>query len=273
MTRKRALLSVPSPNRSAAAPCLLEPTTPEERALFERLPLDRLPRHVAIIMDGNGRWASQRSLPARIDGHRAGIDSVRASTRTAAQLRLKALTLYAFSTENWSRPKREISALMSLLETFLIKEIPELNDNNVRLVASGQVEKLPASAQNKLAHTMEATASNTGLVLNLALSYGGRQEIVDACRRAMQAAREGKLAPEELTPESFAQFLYQPDLGDPELLVRTSGEQRVSNFLLWQIAYTEFVYLDVLWPDFRRINFLQAIEQYCNRDRRFGGVR
>ncbi|MDK2970469.1 MAG: undecaprenyl diphosphate synthase [Candidatus Sumerlaeota bacterium] len=257
----------------ASAIRLLEPVTPDEQAVFERLDLQRLPRHVAVIMDGNGRWARQRSLPERIDGHRAGIDAVRAATRTAAQLRLDALTLYSFSTENWSRPKTEVTALMSLLETFLIKEIPELNDNNIRLVASGQIEDLPKSARNKLAHTMEATASNTGLVLNLALSYGGRQEIVLAVRRAMQEAAEGRTSPEEMTAERFGSYLYHPELGDPELLLRTSGEMRVSNFLLWQIAYTEFVYLPVLWPDFRRVHFLEAIAEYQHRDRRFGGVR
>ncbi len=255
-----------------AEPKILEPVTPEEAAVFSRLKLDALPRHVAVIMDGNGRWARQRSLGERIEGHRAGTEGVRAATRTAAQLRMTALTLYAFSTENWSRPRREVAALMSLLESFLIKEIPELMENNVRLVASGRLEELPASARNKLAHTMETTAGNDGLVLNLALSYGGRQEIVDACRRLMRQAAAGEADPETLTPQGFAGSLYQPGLPDPELLIRTSGEQRISNFLLWQIAYTEFVYLPVLWPEFRRIHFLEALEAYQNRERRFGGV-
>ncbi len=255
-----------------AEPKLLEPVSPEEASVFSRLQLDTLPRHIAIIMDGNGRWARQKSFGERIEGHRAGTESVRAATRTAAQLRLQALTLYAFSTENWARPKREVTALMSLLESFLIKEIPELMDNNVRLVASGRLDELPASARNKLSHTMSVTAGNDGLVLNLALSYGGRQEIVDACRSLMQRAQSGEIRPEDLTTDAFAQALYQPGLPEPELLVRTSGEQRVSNFLLWQIAYTEFVYLPVLWPDFRRIHFLDALEAYQNRERRFGGV-
>lgn len=254
-------------------PKLLEPVSAEEEALFERLNLERLPHHVAVIMDGNGRWARQRSLPARIDGHRAGTESVRAATRTAAQLRLEALTLYAFSTENWSRPRTETAALMQLLETYLIKEIPELNENNVRLVASGETGDLPKSAQAKLRHTMEATASNTGLVLNLALSYGGRQEIARAARLAARDAADGRIDPDSINVDSFTRYLYQPDLPEPELLLRTSGEMRVSNFLLWQIAYTEFVYLSVLWPDFRRVHFLEALVEYQHRDRRFGGVR
>jgi undecaprenyl diphosphate synthase len=253
-------------------PRLLEPATADEREAFARLDPARLPRHVAIIMDGNGRWARQRALPARIDGHRAGIDAVRAATRTAAQLRLRALTLYSFSTENWGRPRAEVAALMQLLESFLIKEIPELNDNNVRLVASGQLDDLPASARAKLDHTIGITASNTGLVLNLALSYGGRQEILRATREIAREAAAGRLQPDTLTEQDFARRLYHPELGDPELLLRTSGEMRVSNFLLWQIAYTEFVYLPVLWPDFRRLHFLQALAEFQHRDRRFGGV-
>ncbi len=259
--------------KTDAAPLLLEPVSEEEAVAFSRLDLKRLPSHVAIIMDGNGRWARNRSLPERIHGHRAGTDSVRAAVRTAAQLRMKALTLYAFSTENWSRPKREISALMHLLETYLIKEIPELNDNNVRLTASGRIDDLPASARNKLAHTIEVTSRNTGLVLNLALSYGGRQEIADAAKHIAADVGKGLINPADVTPEVFARYLYRPELPDPELLIRTSGEMRLSNFLLWQAAYTEFVYLPVLWPDFRRIHFLQALGEYNGRDRRFGGVR
>lgn len=261
------------PPSSAATIRLLEPVSDEEAAAFARLDLSLLPKHVAIIMDGNGRWAKQRGYLERIIGHRAGTDSVRAAVRTAAQLRLTALTLYAFSTENWSRPKTEVSALMHLLETYLIKEIPELNDNNVRLVASGRIDDLPASARAKLAHTMEVTGRNTGLVLNLALSYGGRQEIADAARAIAADAAAGRLDPASVTPEVFARYLYRPELPEPELLIRTSGEQRLSNFLLWQSAYTEFVYTPVLWPDFRRLHFLNALEEFMRRDRRFGGVR
>jgi undecaprenyl diphosphate synthase len=260
-------------DKRSAAPVLLEPYTSEEAAIFERLDPARIPRHVAIIMDGNGRWARERSLPERIHGHRAGADAVDSAVRTAAHMRVQALTLYAFSTENWSRPKREISALMHLLESYLIKEIPGLNENNVRLVASGRIGDLPASARNKLAHTMEVTAGNTGLVLNLALSYGGRQEIVDATRQIAAEVATGRLNPDDIDAETVQRHLYRPDLPDPELLIRTSGEQRLSNFLLWQCAYTEFVYLPVHWPDFRRIHFLKALDEYARRDRRFGGVR
>jgi len=258
---------------AAPAPSLLAPVSAEEAAAFARLRLDALPRHVAIIMDGNGRWAKQRSLGERIEGHRAGTESVRAAVRTAAQLRMAALTLYAFSTENWSRPKHEVAALMTLLETYLVREIPELMDNNVRLVASGRLDDLPDSARAKLDRAMEATARNTGLALSLALSYGGRQEIVDACRALARDIAAGRIAPDAVDADAIAERLYRPEIPDPELLVRTSGEQRVSNFLLWQIAYSELVFLDVLWPDFRRIHFLEALVAYQARDRRFGGVK
>lgn len=254
-------------------PILREPASPEERELFARLHLDRLPRHVAVIMDGNGRWAKSRGLKARIFGHRAGIDSVRETTRTAAALRLNALTLYAFSKENWSRPAAETGALMELLEQFLVDEIPELMENNVKLVASGDLEDLPARTRQILSGTSEKTAGNTGLVLNLALSYGSRSEIVRATRRAMEMARSGELSPEEMTTEVFSQLLDHPELGDPDLLIRTSGELRVSNFLLWQIAYAEFVIVEKMWPDFGRGDFFRAIIEFQKRDRRFGGVR
>jgi len=253
-------------------PVLIEPVTDEERAIFSSLDQDKIPRHVAIIMDGNGRWAKSKSMLERMDGHRAGTESVRAATRTAAQLKMTALTLYAFSSENWSRPKREVSALMNLLETYLVNERDELMENNVKLVASGQLGRLPDSARKKLRQTMELTEKNTGTVLNLALSYGGRQEIVEATRRIAEKVKSGEIDPSEISEEVFVDHLCQPDLPDPELLIRTSGEQRVSNFLLWQIAYTEFVYLDIHWPDFRRVNFLEALAQYMNRDRRFGKV-
>lgn len=250
-------------------PVLREPYTPEEDEAFRALDLARLPRHVAIIMDGNGRWAKQHGYRARIFGHKAGIDSVRTATRTAAALRMKGLTLYAFSKENWSRPKSEVGALMDFLDEFLAKEIPELMENNVKLVASGDLEDLREKTQRQLDKTREITKENTGLVLNLALSYGARWEIVRAVRKAMASG----MAPEEITPEEFSKLLDHPELGDPELLIRTSGEMRVSNFLLWQIAYTEFVITDVLWPDFRRLDFLKALAVFQKRDRRFGGVR
>ncbi|MBI1292185.1 di-trans,poly-cis-decaprenylcistransferase [bacterium] len=264
-------MSVSRPN--IATPTLREPFSAEESRLFSQLDPARLPRHVAIIMDGNGRWAKSKGMAARIFGHRAGIDSVREATRTAAALRLHALTLYAFSKENWSRPTAEIAALMELLDQFLVQERAELNDNNVRLVASGELEDLRPRTRELLEETISLTSSNTGLTLNLALSYGARAEIVRAARRAMEMARSGELSPEELTPELFSRMLDHPELGDPDLLIRTSGELRVSNFLLWQIAYSEFVVVAKLWPDFRRPDFLEAILQYQARDRRFGGVR
>jgi undecaprenyl diphosphate synthase len=224
-------------------------------------------------MDGNGRWAKSKGLAARIFGHRAGIDSVREATRTAAALRLHALTLYAFSKENWVRPEAEVSALMELLDQFLVQEIPELMENNVRLVASGDLDDLREGTRRKLDRTIAQTADNNGLTLNLALSYGSRAEIVRAARRAMEMARSGELSPEELTPEIFSQMLDHPDLGDPDLLIRTSGEMRLSNFLLWQIAYAEFVSVPKHWPDFRRPDFLAALIEFQRRDRRFGGVR
>lgn len=254
-------------------PILREPFTAEEEQLFRALDPRTLPRHVAIIMDGNGRWAKSRGFAERIFGHRAGIDSVREVTRTAAALRLSALTLYAFSKENWVRPRAEVEALMALLDRFLVDEIPELMENNVKLVASGELDDLPESTRRRLADTAERTANNNGLVLNLALSYGARSEIVRAVRRAIEMAKAGEINGEELTPETFAQLLDHPELGDPDLLIRTSGEMRLSNFLLWQAAYTEFVIVQKLWPDFRRPDFFRALLEFQSRDRRFGGVR
>ncbi|HPB29949.1 MAG TPA: isoprenyl transferase [Candidatus Sumerlaeota bacterium] len=238
----------------------------------EGLDSARLPRHVAIIMDGNGRWARQRGFLDRTRGHRAGVDAVRAATRTAAELGIHALTLYAFSEENWSRPKSEISVLMSLLKRFLKDEIPELSDNNIRLVTSGRLHRLPDEVLKQMDDTMRATASNTGLILNLALSYGGRAEIVDAAKAIIRKAIRGEIAPEVLTEEMFARHLYQPDLPDPDLIIRTSGERRVSNFLIWEGAYSEYYFSEVLWPDFNREVFLEALFDYQNRDRRFGGI-
>jgi undecaprenyl diphosphate synthase len=261
------------PATAQPPPTLLEPATAEERELFASLNLARLPRHVAIIMDGNGRWARSRSLPDRVRGHEAGVEAVRAASRTATQLRLDALTLYAFSTENWSRPAHEVEALMALLDRFLVEELQELMDNNIRLLAMGELADLRPRTREKLDATMRATAGNTGLRLNLALSYGGRVEIALAARRLAQEVKAGRLAPEDITPERLGQFLYRPELPDPDLLLRTSGELRVSNFMLWQIAYTEIVVQDVLWPDFRRVHFLRALVEFQGRDRRFGKVR
>ncbi|MGB9692956.1 MAG: isoprenyl transferase [Candidatus Sumerlaeaceae bacterium] len=247
--------------------------TAAERELLLAIDPMRLPQHVAIIMDGNGRWARQRGYLDRIRGHEAGIESVRVTVRACGELGVRALTLYAFSVENWKRPKREIDALMNLLKRFLRDEIPELNENNVRLVASGRLSDLSQDVRAELERTMAATARNSGLVLNLALSYGGRTEIVDAVRTIVAEVLARRLAPEDITESLFAQYLYHPELGDPDLLIRTSGEMRVSNFLLWQIAYAEFYVTPVLWPDFRRVDLYHAILDYQRRERRFGQVK
>jgi undecaprenyl diphosphate synthase len=230
-----------------------------------------VPRHVAIIMDGNGRWAKERSLP-RIEGHRRGVESVRAAVRTAGEVGIQCLTLYAFSQENWSRPKAEISALMRLLGFFLKNEIRELNENNVQLHAIGGIQDLPERIQEQLQFTREATAHNTGLKLILALSYGSRQEIVEAIRRIAQRAADGSLAPEKIDEALVSANLYTRDYPDPDLLIRTSGEMRISNFLLWQISYAELVVSPVYWPDFRKDHFLEALREYGRRHRRFGKV-
>ncbi len=230
-----------------------------------------LPTHVAIIMDGNGRWAKQRHLP-RVEGHRHGVESVRTVVRAAGELGIKYLTLYAFSVENWNRPKDEVDTLMTYLARFLKNEIGELNRNNVRLEVIGQVYRLPEFVQEQLAKTRAALAKNNGLTLILALSYGGRTEIVEAARALAAAAKEGRVDPAEINEHVFAQYLYTRNFPDPDLLIRTSGELRVSNFLLWQISYAEFVVTPTLWPDFRRPQFYAALEEYTRRQRRFGTV-
>jgi len=245
---------------------------PAERALLERLRSDRYPRHVAVIMDGNGRWAREHGFRERIHGHRAGIKAVRETTETCAELGIQALTLFAFSTENWQRPRKEIIALMRLLEEFLVAERPGLMENEIRLVASGHLDDLASDARRALEETIRLTQGNTRMVLNLALSYGARQEIVDAVRRIAESAAKGELDPESITPEVISQHLYHPELGDPDLLIRTSGEMRVSNFLLWQIAYAELYVTPVLWPEFRRRHLLEALLAYQQRERRFGKV-
>src|SRR3974390_1765003 len=230
-----------------------------------------LPRHVAIIMDGNGRWAKQRSLP-RIEGHRAGAESARVIIRTAGELGIKYLTLYAFSVENWNRPKEEVDALMKYLVHYLKSETPELNKNNVRLEIIGQVYRLPELVQEHLRKSIATLSKNNGLTLIMALSYGGRTEIVEAVRSIAKKVRAGELDPADITEQVFAQHLYTHNLPDPDVLIRTSGEMRVSNFLLWQISYTELVVTQPLCPDFRKPQFYEALEEYTRRQRRFGGV-
>jgi len=230
-----------------------------------------LPQHVAIIMDGNGRWAKQRHLP-RIEGHRQGAESARVVIRTAGDLGIKYLTLYAFSAENWNRPKDEVDALMKYLIHYLKSETPDLNKNNVRLDAIGQIYRLPENVQEQLKKSIATLAKNNGLTLVLALSYGGRNEIVEAVRGIAEKVRRGQLEPSDITEQTVSQHLWTRHLPDPDLLIRTSGEMRVSNFLLWQISYAEFVITPTLWPDFRKPQLYAALEEYAKRHRRFGGV-
>ncbi len=231
----------------------------------------QLPQHVAIIMDGNGRWAKQRHLP-RIEGHRQGAESARVVIRTAGDLGIKYLTLYAFSAENWNRPKDEVDALMKYLIHYLKSETPDLNKNNVRLDAIGQIYRLPENVQEQLKKSIATLAKNNGLTLVLALSYGGRNEIVEAVRGIAEKVGRGQLEPSDITEQTVSQHLWTRHLPDPDLLIRTSGEMRVSNFLLWQISYAEFVITPTLWPDFRKPQLYAALEEYAKRHRRFGGV-
>src|SRR6059036_2908083 len=221
-----------------------------------------LPQHVAIIMDGNGRWAKQRHLP-RIEGHRAGAESARTIIRACGELGIKYLTLYAFSVENWNRPKDEVDALMKYLIHYLKSETPELNKNNVRLEVIGQIYRLPENVQEHLRKSIQTLSKNNGLTLIMALSYGGRTEIVDAVRSIAEMVKRGNLDPADINDQVVSQHLYTRNWPDPDLLIRTSGEMRVSNFLLWQISYSEFVVTPTLWPDFRKAQFLEAIEEYA----------
>jgi undecaprenyl diphosphate synthase len=230
-----------------------------------------LPSHVAIIMDGNGRWAKERHLP-RVEGHRNGVESVRAVVRACGEVGIKYLTLYAFSVENWNRPKDEVDTLMKYLARFLKNEIGELNRNNVRLEVIGQIYRLPEFVQEQLKKTQAALAKNNGLTLVLALSYGGRTEIIEATRSIAEQVKAGRIDTAEINEHLIAQHLYTRNYPDPDLLIRTSGEMRVSNFLLWQISYAEFVVTPTLWPDFRKAQLFEAIEEYARRHRRFGKV-
>jgi undecaprenyl diphosphate synthase len=230
-----------------------------------------LPSHIAIIMDGNGRWAQKRSLP-RIAGHHEGMKVVRKITKLASQLGVKTLTVYAFSTENWKRPKREVDFLMKLPEEFLGTYLPELIEENVRVTMMGYRDNLPAHTQRAVGKAMEDTQDNTGLTLNFALNYGSRAEILDAVKQVLNDSNKGKLDVTELDEEAFSKYLMTSSLPDPDLLIRTSGEIRLSNFMLWQLAYSEFWFTDVLWPDFSEEHFVEAIEVFQSRQRRFGGV-
>jgi len=223
-------------------------------------------------MDGNGRWAKQQGWRDRIRGHEAGTEAVRSVTQTARKLNIPFVTLYAFSKENWQRPRHEVEALMRLLKRYLVDEIPEMNENGIRLVATGDLEDLPGFVRDQLADTMRATAGNRHMLLNLALSYGGRDEIVEAAKALAREAVAGRLDPEKIDAAAFAARLYRPEIPDPDLLIRTSGEMRVSNFLLWQIAYTEIHVTRAFWPDFRERHFYEALLDFQGRERRFGRV-
>jgi undecaprenyl diphosphate synthase len=243
-----------------------------DEALLASIIWDRLPRHVAIIMDGNGRWAAQRGQP-RIAGHRAGVEAVRAAVDTSARLGLGALTLYAFSTENWKRPRLEVDALMRMLRRYLRLELDAIDRQNIRFQAIGRTESLSESVRREIGKATERTASNTGMTLSVALNYGGRSEIVDAARAAIEhLLSEGKGA-NDLTEERIERELYTSGLPELDLVVRTSGEMRISNFLLWQAAYSEIYVTETLWPDFRRAHLLEAVLDFQRRDRRFGGLK
>lgn len=232
---------------------------------------ENIPAHIAIIMDGNGRWAKQRSLP-RFAGHREGINSVREITRICGEIGIRHLTLYTFSTENWARPKAEVSALMQLLLTSIRKEIKNLHENNVRLTTIGAFQDLPKSARKGIEEGIEITKNNTGLNLNLALSYGSRQEIIQAIKHIAEMVDSGKLKIDDIDQKQFEKLLYTNNIPDPDLLIRTGGEFRVSNFLLWQIAYAEIFVTDTYWPAFREKELLEAIVEFQSRERRFGKV-
>ena len=229
----------------------------------------RLPRHVAIIMDGNGRWAERRGQP-RLFGHRAGAESVREIVEAARELGIEVLTLYAFSSENWSRPEQEVSGLMAILKKYLVSELERMVENGIRLRCLGDIDRLPYGVRGIMDKTMDMTASNRDFTLNLALSYGARDEIVGAARLLAADCLAGKLAPAAIDHGHFSEKLYTAGQPDPDLLIRTGGEERVSNFLLWQISYSEIFFSPVMWPEFRRPQFLQAIADYQDRERRFG---
>ena len=235
------------------------------------LDLSKLPSHIAIIMDGNGRWAKQR-LMNRINGHEKGADAVRRIVRICREIGIEILTLYAFSTENWQRPKAEVAALMDLLKRFLKSESRELHENNIRLNTIGQTHRIPKSVRSVLQQNMEMTASNTGLMLNLALSYGGRTEIVEMVKQVATHVKDGRLDPSAITPEIVSDNLYTRGMCDPDLLIRTGGDMRISNFLLWQIAYAEIFVTDTLWPEFSREEFIAILGDFQRRERRFGRI-
>jgi undecaprenyl diphosphate synthase len=253
-----------------AIPASLGPVTGEEAELLAKLDLARLPRHVAVIMDGNGRWAQRKHLP-RVAGHRVGTQTARSTIETCARLKIEALTLYAFSVENWRRPKTETDFLMQLLREYLRTEMPLIQRNDIRMRFLGRADELPPGVQQDMRNAEEKTAGNRGMVLCLALNYGGRAEIVDAINAILEE-REAQGGRIRVTEEELSQRMYTAGLPDPDLLIRTSGEMRVSNFLLWQIAYAEILVTETLWPDFNRARLLEAFVEFQKRERRYGGI-
>jgi undecaprenyl diphosphate synthase len=246
--------------------------SPDEQAIYRRMDEDRLPQHVAIIMDGNGRWAGKRSLK-RFLGHQQGAESVQYVVETASRINLPWLTLYAFSLENnLRRPKTEVNFLMRLLRAYLSNNVQRMNDNNVRIQYIGRTQELPSEVREKMLWAVEQTKHNTGTTLTLALNYGARTELVDSVRALCEEVKRGEIRPDQITERDIHRHLYTAHMPDPDLLIRTSGEMRISNFLLWQIAYTEIFVTDRLWPDFRGIHMLEAIEDFQRRERRYGGL-
>lgn len=245
-----------------------EDADPKEDVIIEGKPV---PKHIAIIMDGNGRWAKKRNLPRTV-GHKAGVETIREIVKECSNVGVEYLTLYAFSTENWKRPKEEVGTLMKLLVEYLRNEFEELNSNNVVINNIGEISLLPEICQKELENAYNRTKNNTGLVLNLALNYGGRNEILNAFKNLHNDISSGKISGDNITEETLSKYLYTASMPDPDILIRTSGEQRLSNFLLWQLAYSEFWFTDVYWPDFTKEILRKAIYDYQHRDRRFGGI-
>lgn len=240
--------------------------------MLEEIDKGRLPNHIAIIMDGNGRWAKMRGLP-RVMGHKAGMKALKDTVRTCSDLGIKILTVYAFSTENWKRPQDEVNFLMNLLVEYMHKELFELHKNNVRIKVLGEVDVLPKETRKEIKEALKLTGNNNGLQFNIALNYGGRVEIVNACKRLCEQVRNGLLDVEQINEEIFSRYLYTGEDPEPDLIIRTSGEQRISNFLLWQCAYSELVFVEELWPDFNKKVLLSAIWEFQNRERRFGALK
>lgn len=246
-------------------------TTNNTEVNLDTIKSKTLPTHIAIIMDGNGRWANLRGLPRAV-GHRAGLEALKRTVETCTKIGIKYLTVYAFSTENWKRPKDEVDALMNLLIEYIQKELDQLHQNGIRVSTLGKLEELPLAAQEQIKHAIKRTQNNTKLHLQIAINYGGRTEIVEAIREITKATLKGQIKPEEINEETVSKYLYTANIPDPDLMIRPSGELRVSNFLLWQLAYTEFWVTNILWPDFKAQHLYQAINAYQNRHRRYGGL-